>query len=136
MAINYSTSGAFADHYRTGKFTDLGLVAKGGTQFNVHKLVVCSHSPVLDAQTAEGATILDTGDDATTLGQMIEWMYGIDDQELLIDRKTVDEVFALGPGFVCGEVLAMAALAVLAAKVCRCRMMLFRSLPSRAKNFN
>jgi hypothetical protein len=94
MATDYFTPGAFADHYRTGKFTDLGLVAKGGTQFNVHKLVVCSRSPVLDTQTADGVTILDTGDDATTLGQMIEWMYGIDHEQLLIDGKSVKEVLA------------------------------------------
>jgi hypothetical protein len=51
---------------------------------------------------------------------MVEWMYGIDDEDLLMDRKTVDEVVALGPDFVCGEILAVAGLAVLAAKVCWC----------------
>jgi hypothetical protein len=119
MAINYTTPGAFADHYRTGKFTDLGLVAKDGTQFNVHKLVVCSHSPVLDAQTAEGATILDTGDDATSLSQMIEWMYGIDDEHLLIDRKSVGEVISLGSSEVYGEILTLSDLAGIAEKVCQ-----------------
>lgn len=132
MAINYSTPGAFADHYRTGKFTDLGLVAKGGTQFNVHKLVVCSHSPVLDAQTAEGVTILDTGDDATTLGQMIEWMYGIDDEQLLIDRKSVKEVLALGSSEVYGEILTLSDLAGIAEKVCQLHMS--HALYGRADN--
>jgi hypothetical protein len=117
MAINYCTSAAFADHYRTGKFTDLGLVAKDGIQFNVHKLVVCSHSPVLDAQAADGTTILDTGDDATTLGQMIEWMYGIDDEQLLIDGKSVEEVIALGSSEVYSEILTLSDLANIAEKV-------------------
>jgi len=117
MAINYSTSAAFADHYRTGKFTDLGLVAKDGLQFNVHKLVACSHSPLLDAQAADGATVIDTGDDATTLGQMIEWMYGIDDEQLLIDGKSVEEVIALGLSEVYSEILTLSDLANIAEKV-------------------
>jgi hypothetical protein len=117
MAVNYSTSGAFADHYRTGKFTDLGLVAKDGTQYNVHKLVVCSHSPLLDAQAANGVTIIDTGDDATPLGQMIEWMYGIDDEKLLIDAKSVEEVTSMGSSEVYGEVVTLSDLASIAEKV-------------------
>jgi len=122
MAVNYHTPGAFADHYRTGKFTDLGLVAKDGIQFNVHKLVVCSHSPLLDAQAANGTTILDTQDDATTLGQMIEWMYGIDDEQLLIDGKSVEEVIALGSSEVYSEILTLSDLATIAEKVWQLRM--------------
>lgn len=120
MADNPSAAVRFADYYRTGKYADLLLVTPIGTQLGVHRLVVCSQSPILDAKARPGVKVieLDADDDATTVEQMVEWMYGIDDQGLLMDRKTVDEVFALGPGFVCGEVLAMAALAVLAAKVC------------------
>lgn len=117
MANNAGTAGIFAEHYRTGKFTDLGLVAKDGIQFSVHKLVVCSHSPLLDAQAANGVTILDTGDDATSLGQMIEWMYGIDDNQLLIDRKSVAEVIALGSSEVYSEILTLSDLATIAEKV-------------------
>ena len=117
MENNAVTAGAFAHHYRTGKFTDLGLVANDGMQFNVHKLVVCSHSPLLDAQAANGATIIDTGDNATTLGQMIEWMYGIDDEKLLIDGKSLEEVTAMGSGEVYGEILTLSDLANIAEKV-------------------
>lgn len=117
MSDNSGTAGIFAEHYRTGKFTDLGLVAKDGMQFNVHKLVVCSHSPLLDAQAANGATIIDTNDNATSLGQMIEWMYGIDDEKLLIDAKSVQEVTAMGSGEVYGEIMTLTDLANIAEKV-------------------
>ena len=117
MSNKSGAAGIFAEHYRTGKFTDLGLVAKDGMQFNVHKLVVCSHSPLLDAQAANGTTIIDTGDDATTLGQMIEWMYGIDDEKLLIDAKSVQEVTAMGSREVYGEVVTLSDLANIADKV-------------------
>lgn len=122
MANIPGAAGIFAEHYRTGKFTDLGLVAKDGIQFNVHKLVVCSHSPLLDAQAANGAAILDTGDDATSLGQMIEWMYGIDENQLLIDRKSVEEVIALGSSEVYSEILTLSDLATIAEKVRHLRM--------------
>jgi hypothetical protein len=115
-----STTASFADHYRTGEYADLRLVTATGLQLDVHRLIVCSQSPVLDAKTKTGAIKieLDDEDDTTTVEQMIEWMYGIDDQDLLMDRKTVDEVVAQGPDFVCGEILAVAGLAGLAAKVC------------------
>lgn len=118
MSNNSGAAGTFAEHYRTGKFTDLGLLARDGMQFNVHKLVVCSHSPLLDAQAANGATIIDTNDNATSLGQMIEWMYGIDDEKLLIDdAKSVQEVTAMGSREVYGEVVTLSDLANIAEKV-------------------
>jgi hypothetical protein len=114
------TAALFADHYRTGKYADLCLVTATGLRLDVHRLVVCSQSPVLDARAKIGATTieLDDEDDTTTVEQMVEWMYGIDDQDLLMDRKTVDEVVAQGSDFVCDEILAVAGLASLAAKVC------------------
>lgn len=117
MADKSGTVGAFAHHYRTSKFVDLGLVAKDGIQFNVHKLVVCSHSPLLDTQAADGTTVIDTGDDSTSLGQMIEWMYGIDDKKLLIDGKSVGEVTAMGSSEVYSEILTLSDLANIAEKV-------------------
>lgn len=114
------TAVTFADHYRSRKYVDLRLITAIGLQLDVHRLVVCSQSPVLDAEAKNGTKIieLDADDDATTVEQMIEWMYGIDDQDLLMDRKSLDEVVALGPDFVCGEILAVAGLAALAGKVC------------------
>jgi hypothetical protein len=133
-----STAVTFADHYRTGKYADLRLVTSIGTQLDVHRLIVCSQSPLLDAQAKTGAMIieLDDEDDATTVEQTVEWMYGIDDEDLLMDRKTVDEVVALGPDFVCGEILAVAGLAGLAAKVCLCWMLLFSSSDSQGKELS
>ena len=137
MSHNPSTAARFAEHYRTGKYADLLLVTSAGMQLGVHRLVVCSQSPIMDAKAKPGVKVIQLdADDDTTVEQMVEWMYGIDDQELLLDRKTVDEVFALGPGFVCGEVLAMVALAALAAKVCRCCVLLFRRRYLRMKSFN
>lgn len=114
------TAVIFADHYRSRKYVDLRLITAIGLQLDVHRLVVCSQSSVLDAEAKNGTKIieLDADDDATTVEQMIEWMYGIDDQDLLMDRKSLDEVVALGPDFVCGEILAVAGLAALAGKVC------------------
>ena len=131
-----STAVTFAEHYRTGKYADLRLVTSISTQLDVHRLIVCSQSPVLDAKVKTGAiTIeLDDEDDATTVEQMIEWMYGIDDENLLMDRKTIYEVVALGPDFVCGEILAVAGLASLAAKVCWCHVMLFSGSDSQGKD--
>ena len=133
-----STAVTFAEHYRTGKYADLRLVTSIGTQLDVHRLIVCSQSPVLDAKVKTGAIIieLDDEDDATTVEQMVEWMYGIDDENLLMDRKTIYEVVALGPDFVCGEILAVASLASLAAKVCWCHMLLFSGSASQGKDPN
>ena len=133
-----STTASFADHYLTGKYADLRLVTATGLKLDVHRLIVCSQSPVLDAKAKTGSTIidLDDEDDTTTVEQMVEWMYGIDDQDLLMDRKTVDEVVAQGPDFVCDEVLAVARLASLAAKVCWCFLLLFSGSDPQAKEFN
>jgi hypothetical protein len=64
-----TTTVTFADHYRTGKHVDLRLVTSVGTQLDVHRLIVCSQSPLLDAQAKTGAMIieLDEEDDATTV---------------------------------------------------------------------
>jgi hypothetical protein len=117
MADNGSNTGVFAQHYRTGKYADLTLVAKDGTLFNVHRLVVCPLSPVLDAQAADGAKSINTDEDVTTIGQMIEWMYGIDDKKLLIEGKSVDEVKGMRPSVVCGEIVTLSSLAKVAEKV-------------------
>jgi hypothetical protein len=69
MADDGSNTGGFAQHYRTGKYADLTLIAKDGTQFNVHRLVVCPLSPVLDAQAADGVKTIEMNEDATTVGQ-------------------------------------------------------------------
>jgi hypothetical protein len=116
---NASTAAAFAQHYRTGRFADLRLVAKDGTHFDVHKLVVCSHSTVLDAA-ADGTTIINMNEDEATIGQMIEWMYGIDHENLLIDGKSVEEVMAMGTREVYGEILTLSDLAKIAEKVLNC----------------
>jgi hypothetical protein len=138
MTDKSPTADCFADHYRTGKYADLRLVTATGLQLDVHRLVVCSQSPILDAKVKTGAVIieLDDDDDTKTVEQMIEWMYGIDDQELLLDRKTLDEVVALGPDFVCGETLAVASLAGLAAKVCWRCILPFNGADSQVKKFN
>lgn len=117
MSDNANIAGAFAQHYLTGRFTDLRLIAQDGTVFKVHKLVVCSHSPVLDTQAAQGVTDINTNDNATCLGQMIEWMYGIDDKKLLIEGKSVAEVTAMGSDVVYGEILTLSDLATIAEKV-------------------
>ena len=117
MAENAGAVGIFAEHYRTGKFADLGLVAKDGTQFNVHKLVVCSQSSVLDAKAAEGVTIIAMDEDETTIAQMIEWIYGIDKEKLLMDGKSVEEVTTMGSGIVYSEILTLSDLAITAEKV-------------------
>jgi hypothetical protein len=138
MKKNPSIAVAFAEHYRTGKYADLRLITSIGTQLDVHRLIVCSQSPVLDATAKTGAMIiqLDDEDDATIVEQMVEWMYGIDDEDLLTDRKTIDEVVAKGPDFVCGEILAVAGLACLAAKVCWCCMLLFIARTYKGKVLN
>ena len=117
MADSADIAEIFAEHYRTGKFTDLGLVAKDGTQFNVHKLVVCSQSPVLDAKAAEGVTVIAMDEYETTVGQMIEWMYGIDNDKLLIGGKSVEEVTRMGSEIVYSEILTLSDLAKIAEKV-------------------
>jgi hypothetical protein len=133
-----STAALFADHYRTGKYADLRLVTATGLQLDVHRLIVCSQSQVLDAKAKTGTTTieLDDEDDTTTVEQMVEWIYGIDDEDLLMDCKTVDEVVAQGPEFVCDEILAVAGLAGLAAKVCRCCVLLFSGVCPRGKDLN
>lgn len=117
MADDDRRTGAYAQHYRTGKFTDLRLVARDGTHFNVHRLVICDLSPVLDAQAADGAEVIDMDGDATIVKQMVEWIYGIDDQKLLIEGKSVDEVVAMGSEVVCGEITTLSDLANIAEKV-------------------
>ena len=116
MSDNSSNAGTFAQHYRTGRFVDLRLVANDGTHFDVHKLVVCSHSPVLDAA-ADGTTVINMDDDETTISQMIEWMYGIDHEKLLIDGKSMEEVTAMGTREVYGEILTLSDLVKIAEKV-------------------
>jgi hypothetical protein len=117
MADDGSNTGVFAQHYRTGKYADLILVAKDGTQFNVHRLVVCPLSPVLDAQATDGAKSISTDGDTTTIRKMIEWMYGIDDKKLLSEGKSIDEMKAMGPSVVCGEIVTLSSLAKVAEKV-------------------
>lgn len=115
MEGNNSTFGAFAHHYRTSRYTDLRLISKDGKHFDVHKLVVCSQSPVLDA--AEDAIAVNIDHEAHTVEQMVEWMYGIDDKSLLIEGKTVDEVIAMDASVVYGEILTLTDLAKIAEEV-------------------
>lgn len=103
--------GAFAHHYRSGKYSDLRLVAKDRTTWNVHRLVVCAQSPVLDTKASTGVTVIELDDDVTTIEQAIEWMYSIDRDRLMIDGKSLEEVTGMGSGVVYGEILAMTDLA-------------------------
>jgi hypothetical protein len=116
MADDVNNTGVFAQHYRTGKYVDLTLIAKDGTRFNVHRLVVCPLSPVLDAQAADGVTTIDMEEDATTIGQMVKWMYGID-KKLLKNGNSVDEITAMGQNALYHELLVLAYFANTAEKV-------------------
>lgn len=117
--------GAFAHHYRSGKQSDLRLIAKDRTTWNVHRLVVCAQSPVLDTKASTGVMVIELDDDVTIIDQAIEWMYGIDRDRLLIDGKSLEDVTKMGPGVMYGEILAMTDLAHFGEKV---------SLPERKKN--
>jgi hypothetical protein len=116
MADDGSNTGVFAQHYRTGKYADLTLIAKDGTQFNVHRLVVCTLSPVLDAQAADGVKTIEMNEDAATVGQLVKWMYGID-KKLLKNGNSVDEITAIGPNALYHEILVLAYFAKIAEKV-------------------
>lgn len=117
MAANTSIIEAFAQHYRSGKFTDVHLVAKDGTTYGVHKLLLSFHSTVLCEQASGGAKIIEMDGDATIIKQMVEWMYGIDDKNLLVEGKSVDEVAAMGSEMVYGEITTLSDLANVAEKV-------------------
>lgn len=107
----------FAKYYETGKYADLAITLKPETTLHVHRLVVCSQSPVLDAQAANNASVIRVDEDEAVFTQMIEWMYGIDNKNLLIDAKPIDQVVLMGQNVVYGELATMAELAVVAEKV-------------------
>lgn len=106
-----------AKYYQTGKYADLDIILKPEITLHVHRLVVCSQSPVLDAQAANNVSVIRVDEDEAVFTQMIEWMYGIDNKNLLIDAKPIDEVVAMGQNVVYGELATMAELAVVAEKV-------------------
>ena len=91
------------------------LTFEGKQSCCMNKVFENAHAALHDV--ANGATIIDTNDNATSLGQMIEWMYGIDDEKLLIDAKSVQEVTAMGSKEVYGEVVTLSDLANIAEKV-------------------
>lgn len=107
----------FAKYYETGKYADLAIVLKPENTLHVHRLVVCSQSPVLDAQAANNASVIRVDEDEAVFTQMIEWMYGIDNKNLLIDARRIDQVVLMGQNVVYGELATMAELAVVAEKV-------------------
>lgn len=104
--------GAFAHHYLSGRYSDLRLVAKDGTACNVHRLIVCVQSPVLDAQASTGVTVIELDDDPKTIEPVAEWMYGISRDRLLLKGKSLD-----CNGTLYGEILAMADIGSFAEKV-------------------
>lgn len=79
-------------YYRTGKYADLEMVILSGgfeDHINVHRVVVCRKSAVLEAydemaaKTENPGTITITEPEMQTFLKMIEWMYGIDRDGLL-----------------------------------------------------
>ncbi|KAM0721695.1 hypothetical protein Q7P37_002620 [Cladosporium fusiforme] len=108
---------AFAQYYKTAKYADLEIIVKPDYHLHVHRLVVCSQSPVLDAQAAN-MSVVKIDEDEAVFKQMIEWMHGIDDKNLLIEGKSIDQIIAMGQDVVYGELMTMAELAHVAEKYC------------------
>jgi hypothetical protein len=117
MADRASIAASFMQHNRTGKYTDLRLVAKDGTSFDVHKLVVCPQLPVLETQAAGGMKVIEFDDTALSVNLMVQWTYGIDDTNLLTKEKSIDEATTMDLDHICDHMFLFSELSTIAQKV-------------------
>jgi hypothetical protein len=116
MADRASIAASFMQHNRTGKYTDLRLVAKDGTSFDVHKLV-CPQLPVLETQAAGGMKVIEFDDTALSVKLMVQWTYGIDDTNLLTKEKSIDEATTMDLDHICDHMFLFSELSTIAQKV-------------------
>ncbi|KAJ6003116.1 hypothetical protein N7451_005663 [Penicillium sp. IBT 35674x] len=75
-----------------GEFTDLKLVCDDGTTFDVHKLMLCSQSPVFRAALQEAAenTYHMLGESTPVVNKMLEYLYQGDYSEDLNESLSDD----------------------------------------------